>query len=438
MLRAGAGRDGGYAVAIKSVLNIDPKELSKEWHAAEFEAFKPIAESTKMPGQFARVLIAKGKGGGGNLNVGPELSPDGSKVIYFSEKDLFSVDLFLADAKTGEVIRKITNTATSAHYESLAFLTSAGAWDPQGNRFVFPGLAKGEPILTIVDVNNGRTEREIRLTEVHEVVNPTWSPDGKQIAFSALIGGFNDLFVYDLEKSALRRLTTDPFAEVDPAWSPDGQQLVFSTDRFTTNLEVVKSGALKLALLDVGSGTVTQLGGFDNAKNIGAQWAADGQSIFFVSDRQGISNIYRIVDEREPDDAADEHADGRERHHVAEPGDVGGGRPARVQRLRRGQLQHLRARHRGAADGRGAGRSAAQRRRPAAAARRRRPGRRGAAGSDVGPAGKHAGAGAARNTSRNGGSTGPASRRWASASIRSARTRRAAWRSSSATCSAIT
>jgi Tol biopolymer transport system component len=294
MLRAGAGRDGGYAVAIKSVLNIDPKELSKEWHAAEFEAFKPIAESTKMPGQFARVLIAKGKGGGGNLNVGPELSPDGSKVIYFSEKDLFSVDLFLADAKTGEVIRKITNTATSAHYESLAFLTSAGAWDPQGNRFVVPGLAKGEPILTIVDVNNGRTEREIRLPEVHEVVNPTWSPDGKQIAFSALIGGFNDLFVYDLEKSALRRLTTDPFAEVDPAWAPDGRRLVFSTDRFTTNLEVVKSGALKLALLDVDSGTVTQLGGFDNAKNIGAQWAADGQSIFFVSDRQGISNIYRI------------------------------------------------------------------------------------------------------------------------------------------------
>jgi Tol biopolymer transport system component len=294
MLRAGAGRDGGYAVAIQSVLNIDTKELSKEWHAAEFEAFKPIAESTKMPGQFARVLIAKGKAGSGDLNVGPELSPDGSKVIYFSERDLFSVDLYLADAKSGEVIRKITNTATNAHYESLAFLTSAGAWDPQGKRFVFPGLSKGAPILTIVDTDNGKVEREIRLTEVHEVVNPTWSPDGKQIAFSALIGGFNDLFVYDLEKSALRRLTTDAYAEVDPAFSPDGQKIVFSTDRFTTNLEVIKPGSLKLALLDVASGNVTQLGGFDNAKNIGAQWAADGQSLFFVSDRQGISNIYRL------------------------------------------------------------------------------------------------------------------------------------------------
>ena len=294
MLRAGASRDGGYQVAIQSVLGIDSKQLSTDWHAAEFEAFKPIAETTKMPGQFARVLIAKGKGGAGELNVGPELSPDGSKVIYFSERDLFSIDLYVADAKTGEVIRKITDTATSAHYESLAFLTSAGAWDPKGTRFVFPGLSKGEPILTIVDVNTGKNEREIRLSEVHEIINPTWSPDGKQIAFSALIGGFNDLFVYDLEKSALRRLTTDPYTEMDPAWSPDGQKIVFSTDRFTTNLEVLKPGPLKLALLDVASGNVTQVGGFDGAKNIGAQWAADGQSLFFISDRQGISNIYRM------------------------------------------------------------------------------------------------------------------------------------------------
>jgi Tol biopolymer transport system component len=295
MLRAGAARDGGYEAAIQSVLGIDSKQLSTDWHAAEFEAFKPIAETTKMPGQFARVLIAKGKGGSGTLNVGPELSPDGSKVIYFSERDLFSIDLYVADAKTGEVIRKITDTATSAHYESLAFLTSAGAWDPQGRRFVFPGLAKGEPILTIVDVTTGKYDREIRLSEVHEVINPTWSPDGKQIAFSALIGGFNDLFVYDLDKSALRRLTTDPFTEMDPAWSPDGRRIAFATDRFTTNLDVLKPGPLKLAFLDVASGAVTQLGGFDNAKNIGPQWAPDGQSLFFISDRGGISNIYRIA-----------------------------------------------------------------------------------------------------------------------------------------------
>ncbi len=294
VLRAAAGRGATYAAAFQDVLQIDTKELTKEWHNAVFEAFKPIAESTKMPAQFARGLIVKGQTGS-SLNVGPELSPDGSKVIYFSEKDLFSIDLFLADAKTGEIIRKITDTATDAHYESLSFLTSAGAWDPSGKQFVFGGLAKGKPVLTIVEVESGRRLREISVAEVDEIVNPAWSPDGKQVAFSGLSGGFNDLFLYDLDKGALRRLTEDPFAEVDPTWSPDGTRIAFSTDRFTTNLETIKSGPLMLATIDVASGNVSRLGGFENAKNIGPQWTKDGKSIFFISNRGGISNIYRLA-----------------------------------------------------------------------------------------------------------------------------------------------
>ena len=71
----------------------------------------------------------------------------------------------------------------------------------------------------IVDVNNGKREREIRLKELDEVLNPTWSADGNRIAFSGLVGGLTDLFVYDLSAGALKRLTNDAFAELDPAWA---------------------------------------------------------------------------------------------------------------------------------------------------------------------------------------------------------------------------
>ena len=294
MLRAAAGRDATYDTAIKSVLQIDSKELSRDWHNAEFEAFRPIAEATKMPASFARPLITKEKQKG-DLNIGPELSPDGSRLIYFSEKDLFSIDLFVADARTGEVIKKITNTAINRHYESLSFLTSAGAWDPSGKRFIFPGISKGQPVLTIVNVDRGGVEREIRLSELHEIINPAWSPDGTQVAFSGLIGGFTDLYLYDLDKSALRRLTNDQYAEMDPAWSPDGKKIAFSTDRFTTNLETIKAGRPRLAIMEVATGTVSELGGFSGAKNISPQWTPDGKSIYFLSDRQGITNIYRTI-----------------------------------------------------------------------------------------------------------------------------------------------
>src|SRR4029079_12245159 len=154
-------------------------------------------------------------------------------MMFFSERDLFSIDLYLADARTGKIIRKITDTATDPHFESLQFLTSAGSWDSAGTRFVCPGISKGAPILTIVDADNGRRLREITLKDLDEVLNPAWSPDGHSIAFSGLAGVFNDLFVSDLSANSLRRLTNDAFAELDPAWSPDGRQIAFSTDRFS-------------------------------------------------------------------------------------------------------------------------------------------------------------------------------------------------------------
>ena len=76
MLRAGGLSRGGYQVAIEGVLQVNTKDLSKEWHEALFTAYRPIAETTKMPSAVARPVVKKRRG---ELNVSPELSPDGSR-----------------------------------------------------------------------------------------------------------------------------------------------------------------------------------------------------------------------------------------------------------------------------------------------------------------------------------------------------------------------
>jgi Tol biopolymer transport system component len=293
MLRTGGASRGGYQVAFEGVLQVDTKQLSTDWHDALFQAYRPIAETTKMPADIARSVIKKRRPT--EMNVGPEISPDGNKVMFFSERDLFSIDLYVADARTGEVIRKITDTATDAHTESLEFITSAGSWDSTSKRFVFPGISSGQPMLTIVDVDRGKTEREIKVPEADQILNPAWSPDGKWIAFSGLKGGLNDLFVYDLDGGKVQRLTTDAYTELDPAWSPDGKSIAFSTDRFTTNLQTLEAGKLRLAIIDVVSREVRAAGGFDGAKNISPQWTSDGGSLFFLSDRGGVTNIYKTT-----------------------------------------------------------------------------------------------------------------------------------------------
>src|SRR3954451_6294084 len=105
LLRTGVGRDG-YKGAFQRVLGVTSKDLSQQWRDATVAAYRPVAETTKMPSAFARpLLVDESKKGG--INVSPELSPDGSKIVFFSSRVLFSIDLYVADAKTGKIIRKI-------------------------------------------------------------------------------------------------------------------------------------------------------------------------------------------------------------------------------------------------------------------------------------------------------------------------------------------
>src|SRR5512138_13880 len=114
------------------------------------------------------------------------------------------------------------------------FIYSAGAWDFTGRRFVHTIVDNGRPALLVRDVARGKVEEEIALPQMGEVYNPTWSPDGKRIAFSALAGGLTDLYVYDLAAKKVTRLTDDAYCDLQPAWSPDGKSIAFVTDRFSS------------------------------------------------------------------------------------------------------------------------------------------------------------------------------------------------------------
>ena len=291
-LLRGAGRRRDIAQALTRVLNTRPDTLVARWHAETHATYDPLKTTTAPPETFGSPVIAV-KGRDGRYNVSPALSPDGTQVMFLSDRGLFSIDLFLADARTGEVKRQITKTALDPHYQSLQFIQSAGSWSPDGSRFVFAGISAARPVLSLYNVERKKIERDIKLPSLDEVFNPSWSPDGRLVAFAGLVGGLSDLFVYDLESNKLNRLTNDAFADLQPAWSPDGRTLAFATDRFTTDLGLLKIGHYTIGLIDVGTGRVTRLPGFEGARHINPQWTPDGTSLFFVADPDGISNVYR-------------------------------------------------------------------------------------------------------------------------------------------------
>jgi len=289
-----AGRTGNALGAIEAVLEVPIADLSARWQNDLATYFATARDQTKSPDEFGRRVIYDQKGHG-KLYLGPSLSPDGTKLMYTAQSDLFAIDMFLADAKTGKVIKRLTKNAVDPHFQSLQWINSSGEWSPDGRHFAIAGVNKGKPIVSILDTQTGSIVREVKLKGVGDIFTPTWSPDGKKIAFSAVVGGFTDLFVLDLESEELTRLTADPYGDFQPAWSPDGRAIAFSTERFSTDLGQLAHGTYDLALYDLQSGEIEELPSFeDQHHNINPQWSPDGRNLYFVSDHDGIANLYRL------------------------------------------------------------------------------------------------------------------------------------------------
>jgi hypothetical protein len=287
-----AARRRSIDQAIRGVLALTPDQLIARWHAELHSTYDPLAGETAPADSFGpRIVAAKGDG---RYNISPSLSPDGDRMMFLSDRDLFSIDLFLADARNGHIMRQITKSAVDPHLQSLEFIESAGSWSPDGKRFAFSAISSGRPVLVLYDVASGKRVREIRFKDLGEILNPSWSPDGHSIAFSGIAGGLTDLYVYDLEAGRSRRLTNDDFADLQPAWSPDGRMLAFASDRFTSKLDLLQVGPLALGLIDVATGRISRAPGAETARQLNPQWSPDGSSLYFLSDPNGITNVFRV------------------------------------------------------------------------------------------------------------------------------------------------
>jgi Tol biopolymer transport system component len=64
------------------------------------------------------------------MNVAPAVSPDGKWVAFFARRGLFTVDLFVADANTGKIVKKLTGPNADPHFDALSFISASGSWSP--------------------------------------------------------------------------------------------------------------------------------------------------------------------------------------------------------------------------------------------------------------------------------------------------------------------
>ena len=291
MLRA-AGVAHSAGSAIQSVLHMKPSLLMERWATELNDLDDPILQATTpLTDNTTTVLEGTQQH---PMNVSPAISPDGKHLVVFTDRNLFSIEAYLVDPMTGKFLHRITNTATDDHFDNMQFVNSAGVWSPDSKQFAFAAVDTGRPLIAIWDVDRDKVVDEIKAPELGQILHLSWAPDGKRIVFSAMKDGETDLFTTSTDNKQIQQVTHDLYSELYPAWSPSGDYIIFSTDRYTTDLQDLTFQHLELAVLDINSGEVTRAIPASAGKQIDPHWGADDNTVFFISDMTGISNVYRL------------------------------------------------------------------------------------------------------------------------------------------------
>lgn len=202
------------------------------------------------------------------------LSPDAKKLAVIVRGELFA-----ADAKEGGEATRLT---TSVVPEGMP------AWAPDSRRLAFTAWRGEKAGLFLYDVA-ARSERT--LTPGGDDVNPTWSPDGKLVAF---VRNGRELRVVDVASGAERLLATGrqlgraPFLpERNFAFSPDGSHLAY--------LDITDRGFLNAFVVPVAGGAARQVSFLSSAFGGTVTWAADGRALYFTNaQRTEQSQVIRV------------------------------------------------------------------------------------------------------------------------------------------------
>ncbi|MFC7523428.1 DPP IV N-terminal domain-containing protein [Parapedobacter sp. GCM10030251] len=283
----------GYEMAIRRIFGYDAQTLSNLWRNTMENTYRSLPIDTAVT-PVGRSVINSGNSG--RMNVSPAISPDGKHMAFLSEKNLFSIDLFLADAHTGGNIRKLSSKLTNEDIDEYSFIESSGAFSPDSRKFAFSVFSRGKSKLMVVDVETGKQLMLEAMGDITEFANIAWSPDGETVAFSGLKNGYSDIYLYNVATKQLTQLTNDEYSDYQPSFSRDGKRIVFSTDRVSLQSDSRSVDIpMNMAIVDLETKAITNIDVFQGANNLNPQFSADDSQVYFLSNSDGFRNLYRYT-----------------------------------------------------------------------------------------------------------------------------------------------
>ncbi|MBM3192639.1 MAG: Tol-Pal system protein TolB [Chlamydiae bacterium] len=119
-------------------------------------------------------------------------------------------------------------------YSFPSSVQASPSFHPDGSKLAFVSDKNGTPKIYIIDAhdsfqNRKTPEPKLLSKATHDSTSPSWSPDGKKIAFSSKTNGIRQIWIYDIEKGEEKQLTTGPGDKENPSWAKDSIHMVYNT-----------------------------------------------------------------------------------------------------------------------------------------------------------------------------------------------------------------
>ena len=216
------------------------------------------------------------------------LTPDGSQALHLvwsPDGKHIAYEAVVGDNRDIYVVDACDTPACEPNPHNLtgdSRLDSNPSWSPNGRQIVFLSSRTGQIEIFVIDVD-GSSIRQLTQDSHADLSAPQWSPDGQQIAFASSQGGNWDVYVMDAAcpdqppycEGSLRNLSLNPAGDTQPTWSPDGKWIAFTSHRDGNN---------DIYLVSPDGSNLRNLTN-NPAEDKAPMWLADGQSIAFESNR---------------------------------------------------------------------------------------------------------------------------------------------------------
>lgn len=278
-------KESSFSEVFKITIGKNYKEFDEEWLYALKKQYYPLLAAHDAPSMATVNIVREG------FNAKPVVfEADSHRTVYFIGNRTGYLGIYAKDLDEKDPTVPAVNVVEGEQTDELeAFHPFQSRIDvSRYGRLAFVTKSGENDALHLADIHSGEVSQTFRFRDLVSIGSTSWSPDGEQLAFTAITkAGDNDLYIFSPATQELRRLTDDYYDDRDPAWSPDGKWIAFSSDRTPFGIR----GAYNLFLYEVATGRIEYLT-YGPSTAGSPSWSKDGTRLAFTSDIDGVQNIW--------------------------------------------------------------------------------------------------------------------------------------------------